>query len=601
MTDPSMTPPAPGVDLRVRPERDAARISRGTPFTFLFDGQPVRAYPGETVGTALLAAGRLRLRSTRFAGQPRGLFCGIGVCYDCVVAVDGRANQRACLLPACPGLNVAGQWIPDPGREAGAVAASGDARTPLDQPLEAELAIVGAGPAGLAAAAAAADAGCRVTLIDTYARPGGQYFRQTAREFDAEAPEALHHDFGIAQRLFARLEAGPGVEIVSGATVWAAEPGADGAAATLYVAGDWGCRAVRAGAVVLATGAHDRALPFPGWDLPGVMTVGGAQALVKGQRVLPGRRVLLSGSGPFLLPVAAGLAEAGARVVGVCEATTPWRWAGYGPRAWGHLGKLGEALAYARVLQRHRVPLRFGSAVIRAEGDGRVERVTVARLAPDWTPIPGSEEQVEVDVVAIGYGFVPAVELAASLGCPLRYDALQAMQVVRHDGEMRSSIDGVFVAGEIAGIGGSAVALPQGALAGLAAAHYLGRLSTAEATDRMAPQRKVLRRSQHFANTLNDLFALRPGWLNWVAPDTVVCRCEEVTRGRIEEAVVEYEARDLKAVKALTRCGMGLCQGRICGPAVAALTAQYSGRAAGAVGAFSGRPIIKPVALGDML
>src|SRR5262249_2367971 len=155
-------------------------------------------------------------------------------------------------------------------------------------------------------------------LIDAYARPGGQYYRQTAREFDASAPEALHHDFGVAQRLFARLEAGPGVEMVSGATVWAAEPGTDGAAATLYVAGDSGRRVGRAMAVVLATGAHDRALPFRGWDLPGVLTAGGAQALVKGQRVLPGQRVLLSGSGPFLLPVAAGLAEAGARVVGVC-------------------------------------------------------------------------------------------------------------------------------------------------------------------------------------------------------------------------------------------------------------------------------------------
>jgi NADPH-dependent 2,4-dienoyl-CoA reductase/sulfur reductase-like enzyme len=599
MTEPSATLPVPGVDQRVRPEHDPARITHDVPFTFLFDGQPVRAYPGETVGAALLAGGHLRLRSTRFGGRPRGLFCGIGVCYDCVVAVDGRANRRACLMPAKPGMSVFGAWLPDRERVATAIAGPGPAHPALGQLMEVELAIVGAGPAGLAAAAAAADAGCRVVLIDAYARPGGQYFRQTPREFDAQVPEALHHDFGVARRLFARLDAAPGVEIVSGGSVWAAEPLDDGA--TLYIGATSGSRALRARAVVLASGAHDRVLPFPGWDLPGVLTVGGAQALVKGQRVLPGRRVLLSGSGPFLLPVAAGLAEAGARVVGVCEATTPRHWAHYIPRAWGHLDKLAEGAAYMRELRRHRVPLRFGQAAIRAQGEGHVESVTVARLAPDWTPIPGSEERLVVDVLAIGYGFVPAVELAVSLGCALRYDALQGGHVVRHDGEMRSSRDGVFVAGEITGIGGAAVALPQGALAGLAAARYLGRLSAGEAPARMALQRAALRRAQHFADTLNHVFVSRPGWLNWTTPDTVVCRCEEVTRSRIEAAVANFGARDMKAIKAVTRCGMGLCQGRICGPAVAALTAHYGGRDAGALGSFSGRTIVSPLMLGDLL
>jgi NADPH-dependent 2,4-dienoyl-CoA reductase/sulfur reductase-like enzyme len=591
--------PAPEVDLRVRPELDATRVSRGAPFMFLFDGQPVAAHPGETVGAALLAAGHLRLRSTRLGARPRGIFCGIGVCHDCVVAIDGRANRRACLTPAHPGMSVSGAWMPDPERDATAITQPSSVHPPLDQPMEVELAIVGAGPAGLAAAAAAANAGCRVTLIDAYARPGGQYFRQTPREFDARMPEALHHDFGVAQHLFARMNSAPALDIISGATVWAAEPLDEGAA--LYIGGPSGSRALRARAVILASGAHDRALAFPGWDLPGVLTAGGAQALVKGQRVLPGRRLLLSGAGPFLLPVAAGLAEAGASVVAVCEATSPRRWARYGPRVWGHLDKLGEGAGYARVLRRHHVPLHFGRAVIRAEGEGRVERVTVAHLAPDWTPIPGSEEQVEVDALAVGYGFVPSVELAASLGCALRYDALQASQVVRHDGKMRSSRQGVFVAGEVTGIGGAAVALPQGTLAGLAASRYLGRLDETEAAARMATRWAELRRAQHFADTLNHLFAPRPGWLNWTTPDTVVCRCEEVTRQRIEAAVAEYAARDVKSIKAVTRCGMGLCQGRICGPTVAALAAHHSGRDAASVGSFSGRPIVSPVMLGDML
>ncbi|PYS63052.1 MAG: FAD/NAD(P)-binding oxidoreductase [Acidobacteria bacterium] len=467
--------------------------------------------------------------------------------------------------------------------------------------METEVAIVGAGPAGLSAAVAASEAGCRVTIVDAYARPGGQYYKQMPGEFHPRRPETLYHDFSQAQQLFAKLDDHARVQVLSGTTVWTVQAASTpGDPVTLYLNTGAGSVGLRAEKVILAPGAYDRVLPFPGWDLPGVMTMGAAQTLVKSQRVLPGQRVVLSGSGPFLLPVAAGLAQAGAQVVAVYEATTPLQWVRHAPRVWNHWDKLREGGDYVQLLRKQGVPLQFGRAVIRASGDERVQHITVARLSADWQPIAGSEEQREVDAVCIGYGFVPSLELSSLLGCTHRYDPVQATFVVQHDADMQSSRAGVFVAGEITGIGGSAVAMPQGTLAGLAVARQLGRLSESAAQRKMAPYRKALRHRQAFAVLLQYLFRLRPGWLSWMTPETLVCRCEEVPFQQIEAAIKDDHARDVKTVKALTRCGMGLCQGRVCGPSVAAITAALTGQDPAQLGALMGRPIVKPITLGAL-
>jgi len=467
---------------------------------------------------------------------------------------------------------------------------------------ETQVAIIGAGPAGLAAAAAASEAGCRVTLIDSYARPGGQYYKQTPLEFQARTPQALHHDFAKAEQLFARVSHSPQVEILNNTTVWSLQAGPDaGSPVTLYLSSPTGSSELRAVKLILAPGAYDRTLPFPGWDLPGVLTAGAAQTLVKSQRVLPGRRVVLSGAGPFLLPVAVGLAQGGAKVSGLFEATQPLQWSRYAPQAWGHWDKLAEGFEYLKLLRNYGISQKFGRAVIRAEGENRLERVTVARLGVDWTPIVGSEEQIEADTLCLGYGFLPSTELSYLLGCEHYYDPVQAAFVVRHDSEMQSSRSGVFVAGEITGIGGSAVALPQGTLAGIAVAKQLWYLSDNEAEAQSGAARQELRHQQAFAQVLNRLFALRPGRLSWMTPDTIVCRCEEVTSGQLKTAVGQFQAQDAKTIKLTTRCGMGLCQGRVCGHTVTALTATLTGNDPAQVGTFTSRPIVKPLTLEELV
>jgi thioredoxin reductase len=292
--------------------------------------------------------------------------------------------------------------------------------------MQVDVAIVGGGPAGMAAAVAARQAGSSVVVIDEYAAPGGQIWRRRFDEVDSAAPPSLPPE--AQARVRALRESG--AEVLAGRSVWGTpEPG------VLMLTGSGPAR-VRAKAIVLCTGAYDRPVAFPGWTLPGVLTAGGAQALAKGQGVLPGRRVLLAGAGPFLLPVAAQLAALGADVVAVAEATRRREWMGVGPRMAAHPQRLVEYAKYRTKVRR----IVWGHVIVRAEGDGRVQRATIAEAGPDWAPT-GAERSFEVDAVCTAYGFLPSVDLARALGCELAGDA------VAHNEDMRTSVAGVFVAG----------------------------------------------------------------------------------------------------------------------------------------------------------
>ncbi|MFH8727169.1 NAD(P)/FAD-dependent oxidoreductase [Streptomyces termitum] len=425
-----------------------------------------------------------------------------------------------------------------------------------------DLAVVGAGPAGLAAAVTAATLGLAVALLDAGTRPGGQYYRHPDPVLGAARPEALHHDWtafaGRAAELRAHARAGrvrylPGHQVwsVTGSgTDWTVHARADEAAA----------RPVRARAVLLATGAYERQLPFPGWTLPGVVGAGGAQAMLKSGLVLPGRRVVVAGSGPLLLAVAASLAAAGARVPAVVEA------AGYAPyaRHTGTLlrnpGKLVEGAVHGGALLRHRVRPLLRHAVVAAHGTGRVEAVTVARLDRDWRPVPGTGRRVPCDALAVGHGLVPELSLATALGCATRTAADGTVALVLTPG-LRTSVPGVWAAGETGGVGGAQLALIEGEIA----AHTVaGRAVPAG----LVRGRERLRA---FADVMGAAHRPGPGWTDWLREETAVCRCEEVSAGCVREAVAELGATDARTVKLLTRAGMGWCQGRMCGPAVAAL------------------------------
>ncbi|KUJ41322.1 FAD/NAD(P)-binding oxidoreductase [Streptomyces albus subsp. albus] len=461
-----------------------------------------------------------------------------------------------------------------------------------------DLVVIGAGAAGLAGAVAAWECGLGVALVDAAEQTGGQYFRHPAPGLGAARPQALHHDWSVFSALRRRL-ADSGVTHLSGHQVWtvAREDDALWAVHAVRGAEGPGQRPVllRARAVLFATGAYERHLPFPGWTLPGVVGAGGAQAMLKSGLVLPGSRVVVAGSGPLLLAVASSLAAAGARVPAVVEASGYLRYARHPWVLAGNPQKLVEAARHGAALLRHRVRLRTRSAVTAVHGTDRVAGVTVSRLDRDWRPVPGTGRRVDCDALAVGHGLAPQIELATGLGCATRWtpDGTRALVL---DAEQRTSVPGIWAAGETGGVGGAQLACAEGELAGISAAERLRGGTGAAARRRIHRLGRRRDRMRAFADTMAAAHAPGPGWTGWLTEDTDVCRCEEVTAGRVREAVADLGARDARTVKLLTRAGMGWCQGRMCGAAVACLAAEGEG---GAVPPSpERRPLAVPVPLG---
>jgi NADPH-dependent 2,4-dienoyl-CoA reductase/sulfur reductase-like enzyme len=457
--------------------------------------------------------------------------------------------------------------------------------------------VIGAGPAGLAAARAARAAGATVTVLDSADQLGGQFWRHLPESRPAANERMLHHGWDTFRSIRAALVDDDGCRILTSAQVWAIEL-RDNAPGTVHVVigepdGAGRDRLVlHPDSIVLATGAHDRTLPFPGWDLPGVFTGGAAQALAKGERLAVGERVIVSGAGPFLLPVAASLAATGSRVLGVYEANRmPALLRGWLPRFWQLFpaaSKGAELAGYVAGHLRNRIPYALGKAVIAAHGTDRVDAVTVASVRADWSPIPGTEKRIAVDAVCVSHGFAPRLELAIAAGC-----ALTAERFVEVDSGQQTSVPGVFAAGEITGIGGVDLALAEGAIAGHVAAG--GTAGDPE----VAPVARKRATFRGFARRIEAAHGIRDGWPAMLTDDTIVCRCEEVSYGTLCSTADSTHSHSLRALKLSTRAGLGICQGRICGRTVETLLGARTGGLGDTV-TTDRRPIAGPIRLGEL-
>ncbi len=464
------------------------------------------------MGTTLAAAlGNCGEHSTRRSvnGQPRGPLCGMGVCFECRATIDGKSHERTCMTPVESGTDVRTGLVGEAQRPSGG--------TIVSQDLTCDVMVVGGGPAGLAAAATAAELGRRVILLDDNAGLGGQIWRKNGS--------------GRSQQLRDRVKQA-GVNILCGTAVVERLD-----AQRVLAIGENGSYLITHRSVVLATGATELFLPFPGWTLPNVMGVGGLQAMVKGGLDISGKRIVIAGSGPLLLAVGAYMTRRGADVRVIAEQAPFSSVRTLAGQLVSRLRKLVQGMGLKAVLSE--VEQRYGWWPAAAEGVERVRSVTLTN---------GQEiQRFECHYLAVGFGLIPSTRVATLLGCTIRRGRIMV------DESQRTDVPNVYAAGECTGIGGVDKALVEGQIAGLASA---GRESEARRLFRKR-DRELL-----FAKALDRAFALRPELRNAMKPETIVCRCEDVAYGQIAGCESWRDA------KLQTRCGMGPCQGRVCGPIV---------------------------------
>lgn len=382
-----------------------------------------------------------------------------------------------------------------------------------------DVVVIGAGPGGIAAATIAAERGQSVVVIDEAPRPGGQIWRHVSRHSLPRIAAQWLHRFDRSS-----------VQILSGTTVIDVTRNADGfAISTSHGAMD-------ARSIVIATGARERFLPFPGWTLPGVMGVGGAQALFKAGASMRDRRVIIAGSGPLLLPVASALARGGASVTHIIEQAPASRVARFAAGLVRTPSRIAQAAAYRA--QSFGARYMTGAWVSAAQGTHSVRTATIAT---------GSRSHTEAcDILCVGYGLIPSTEIARLIGCATLNGALVV------DIAQRTSVDRVYAVGESTGVAGVEAALLEGQIA----AHAITGTDSPRSLVRAAAKERA------FAKRMDAAFELRPELRQLATPETIVCRCEDVTLG----AVTRCES--MREAKLHTRAGMGPCQGRVCGPAL---------------------------------
>ncbi|MDR8076366.1 NAD(P)/FAD-dependent oxidoreductase [Burkholderia cenocepacia] len=450
--------------------------------------------------------------------------------------------------------------------------------------------IVGAGPAGVRAAEALVDAGLRPVVIDENARWGGQIYRQppanaafvrgkrTLYGFEAAKADAVH-------RTMAALL--PHVDYRPNTLAWSCGAGRvdtlqDGREVTVPYSH-----------LIVASGATDRMLPVPGWTLAGVYTLGGAQVALKAQGCAIGRRIVFAGTGPLLYLVAYQYAKAGAHVAAVLDTSPLRRQAGAAPALLRMPSIFAKGLYYHGWLRAHGVAIETGVTLERVLGDQHVTGLAWRAAGDSAQPAP--PRVLDCDALGLGFGLRSETQLADLAGCRFGFDPLNRAWLPERDAAGRTSVRGLYVAGDGAGIAGADAAEASGRRAALALLDDAGIASRSPSgqPDAAALER-TLARIGAFRAGLEAAFAPPAEQAARCPDDTIVCRCEEIDAGTLRRCVREGAATELNRLKALTRVGMGRCQGRMCGDAAALVLAAETGRPLADVGRLRAQPPVKP-------
>lgn len=420
---------------------------RGKEVTLYFEGTPIKAYEGETIAMALHAAGIRTFQYSTKKHRPRGLFCAIGKCSSCLMKVNGIPNVRTCITLVEDGMQIEMQ------EEKPLLPKTKKSPKWKEPPrIEADVIVIGGGPAGMMAAIHARDAGAKVVLLDENPMLGGQLVKQTHKFFGKREQFAGVRGIKIADILEEELRKRNIALFLETSAIMLLQEGEE--KLVVGVKKNKELIEFKGKAVVVATGAMERMIPFENNDLPGVYGAGAIQTLMNTYGVKPGDRVLIVGAGNVGLILAYQLYQAGVKVEAIVEA----------------MPKVGGYFVHAAKIRRLGIPILTRHTILRAEGKEKVERAIVAQLDENWKVIPGTERVFEVDVIALAVGLRPSIELLHQVGCQIKYVPELGGHVVIRDSRMETTIRGIFVAGDSAGIEEATTAMLEGKIAGIGAA-----------------------------------------------------------------------------------------------------------------------------------
>jgi hydrogen cyanide synthase HcnB len=422
----------------------------------------------------------------------------------------------------------------------------------------AKVVIIGAGPAGISAAAELSKYDIKSTVIDEASKVGGVIYRGPLRQTTSlpHLDEKLKRSLSAIQSRYKKHQHNINLKL----NTRVLGPEADN---TLLLTHKEKLSTEKYDALLLATGCHERSVPFPGWELPGVMLMGGIQLQLKSNLVRPGSRIALVGTGALLPLVACQMHKAGVNVVGIYEASS---FASLAKEAAALMNKPQltlSGLSMLAYLKRNKVPFHYGWGVVAAKGNDVVQQIEVAPYDENWTADLTRSKKVEVDCLGVGYGFVSRSQLGLLMGLEHEYLPISGLTPVTSTLQSSNSHEGIYVAGDGAGLLGADAAMYEGQLAALGIAKQLGVVSAQQVAKRSHSINKNLKRIQRFREGFDRFSTRQIGLLDLPAADTIVCRCENVTRAQVDKALDEG-VRDMASLKMRTRVCMGDCQGKTC-------------------------------------